>query len=162
MLKSMYSAVILSIVGLLLVSCGSNDPASIGKAISKKECECSRENQNRSFSKNMAAQKQLISEVKEGRFKTSREYETRRSELFKDVRGKDDERRSCDEELKKMQQDAELEFVEENDRKTIMNSYRANFRVCEEENTKMHQSNREKIEELEKEHRVIASNLPYR
>lgn len=154
MIKSMHRATILLVVGLLS-SCGSNDPESIGKAISKKECECSREYQDRFFSKNVTAQKQLFSEAKEGYFKTSREYETRKAELFKDVRGKDDERRSCDEELKKMQQDAELKFVEENDRKTIMNSYKANLRVCEEENRKVHQSNLEEIKKLEKDYKVV-------
>ncbi|MEP7170939.1 MAG: hypothetical protein ABI855_16340 [Bacteroidota bacterium] len=119
------SILIIFSVSIFLASC-SQSPEDYGKKIAAKQCDCEK------FSVELEVQylKQVIANAKSGKYKSNEEFTNDMNKAitgdFKELYTNPERKKTCDE-FRKMDEDSKLKFPKEEDRKTVFNSYSANW-----------------------------------
>ncbi len=148
MKNNLMSAVIILSMSAILVSC-SQSPEDYGKKLAEKGCDCLKE----SIANKETKVKQILSDLKEGKYKTASEARKTLNAFYSSYDSPSDATKKCYDEFHKMDDDTKVKFAKDEDRKTVFNAYSANSDACRQENYKT-------LNGLEKELEPAIQKLP--
>lgn len=162
MIKSLNIGRWAGLLSLLLVgACGKPTAEEAAKTIAEKECDCMNDYHTQAVSIRLQTASTLLTEAKAGKFKSQSQVEDRRNQLGMEAYKSLPKNRPCEEEIRKLKDQADLDYPRDEDRKTMRNLRATMEQQCNKARSETQKTNREKEEKLGDELRLLTAKLPY-
>ena len=141
---------------VISISACSPSPADFGEKVARKEYEC------RIISSNddLIQKKKLWETIQSKEFKTQREFSEFRT-LFIETMRQESKSKTCYDEVRKMREDAELTFPDQNDRTTWRNSYNAHSQKLAKDFNEETKEIKAKTMDIDNKLSAISQKLPW-
>ncbi len=121
---------------LALTACGKPSAEDAARKIAEKECECrllQHQERDSEITERAVWEKQLVAEIKSGAIQTKTRLMSRQMELQKAFNDKHTDHRNCSDALEKMRDQTDIDYPQEDNRKTIRNLTEALDDQCRKE-----------------------------